>query len=144
MTIRLAKDIDLQSIYQIALESFSTPWAMSSFQEEFSNPKSKIKVAEIYGEIVGFVIYRIIADEAEILSIAVKPELRRKGVAKSLLTDVLIEIKQIVRSCFLEVRASNKEAIKLYEKLGFQQKGVRRKYYLNPEEDGILMELKFD
>ncbi|GAB6182770.1 ribosomal protein S18-alanine N-acetyltransferase [Thermodesulfovibrio hydrogeniphilus] len=142
MNIRLAEARDLPSIHHIAIQSFSSPWSMKSFAEELSNPNSRVKVVEVEGEIVGYVVYRMISDEAEILSIAIKPEQRRKGLAKELIKNILDEIKHKARSCFLEVRASNIPAIKLYEKMGFQKKGLRKNYYLIPEEDAIIMELR--
>ncbi|GLI54049.1 ribosomal protein S18-alanine N-acetyltransferase [Thermodesulfovibrio yellowstonii] len=139
--IRNLKEHDLSRVLEIANQSFSIPWSLKSFKNELLNPHSILKVAEFNGEIVGYIVLRKILDEAELLSIAVKPELRRKGIATELIKNVLNEVKDSVKTCFLEVRVSNKEAISFYEKIGFKKAGLRKKYYLLPEEDAIIMKL---
>lgn len=84
----------------------------------------------------GFLAYRQIApDEFEILNLAVAPESRRKGIARSLLLDALT----LPGRWFLEVRASNFSARELYRSAGFQEAGIRKKYYQNPDEDAIVL-----
>jgi len=139
--IRKMHEQDLPEVLKIAGQSFSMPWSLKSFKSELLNPQSILKVAELDGEIAGYVVLRKILDEAEILSIAVKPEMRRKGIATELIKNALEEIKDSVKACFLEVRVSNKQAISFYEKIGFRKVGMRKKYYLLPEEDAILMRL---
>lgn len=139
--IRKLEEKDLLSVLEIATQSFSIPWSLKSFKDEFLNPNSILKVAEINGEVVGYIVLRKILDEAELLSIAVKPEMRKKGIATELIRSVLDELKNSVKTCFLEVRVSNNEAINFYEKIGFKKVGLRRKYYLLPEEDAIIMKL---
>lgn len=139
--IRKMHEQDLPEVLKIAGQSFSMPWSLKSFKSELLNPQSILKVAELDGEIAGYVVLRKILDEAEILSIAVKPEMRRKGIATELIKNALEEIKDSVKACFLEVRVSNKQAISFYEKIGFRKAGMRKKYYLLPEEDAILMRL---
>lgn len=141
LKIRKLEESDLSEVLEIAKQSFSIPWSLNSFKNELSNPHSILKVAELNGKIAGYIVVRKILDEAELLSIAVKPELRRKGIATALIEDVLDEIKNSVKSCFLEVRVSNTQAISFYEKKGFKKIGLRRKYYLFPEEDAIIMKL---
>lgn len=139
--IRNLEEQDLPYVLEIVSQSFSIPWSLSSFKNELLNPHSILKVAEFNEEIVGYIVLRKILDEAELLSIAVKPELRRKGIATELIKNVLDELKDSVETCFLEVRVSNKEAISFYEKIGFKKVGLRKKYYLLPEEDAIIMKL---
>ncbi|MGC8796749.1 ribosomal protein S18-alanine N-acetyltransferase [Thermodesulfovibrio sp.] len=141
LIIRKLKEEDLLAVLEIAKQSFSMPWSLKSFREELLNPQSILKVAEFNGEIAGYIVLRKILDEAELLSIAVKPALRRKGIATELMRNLLDEIKNSVKSCFLEVRVSNIQAISFYEKMGFKKVGMRKKYYLLPEEDGIIMKL---
>ncbi|MGB9711075.1 MAG: ribosomal protein S18-alanine N-acetyltransferase [Thermodesulfovibrio sp.] len=141
LIIRKLKEEDLLAVLEIAKQSFSMPWSLKSFREELLNPQSILKVAEFNGEIAGYIVLRKILDEAELLSIAVKPALRRKGIATELMRNLLDEIKNSVKSCFLEVRVSNTQAISFYEKMGFKKVGMRKKYYLLPEEDGIIMKL---
>ncbi|GAB5045946.1 ribosomal protein S18-alanine N-acetyltransferase [Thermodesulfovibrio sp. TK110] len=141
LIIRELKEKDFPAVLEISKQSFSVPWSLKSFMSEFLNPQSILKVAEFNGEIAGYIVLRIILDEAELLSIAVKPKLRRKGIATELMRNVLDEIKNFVKSCFLEVRVSNTQAISFYEKMGFKKVGVRKKYYVLPEEDAIIMKL---
>lgn len=139
LKIRDLKESDLLKVSTIANLSFAVPWSLKSFKKELSNKASILKVAEINNEVVGYVIFRVVLNEAELLSVAVKPEFRRKGIAKSLITEGLKEIEKSAEACFLEVRVSNKEAISLYEKLGFKRVGIRKNYYIYPEEDAIIM-----
>lgn len=139
--IRDLSESDLNQVLEISKESFIIPWSLKSFINELLNQNSILKVAELNGEVIGYVVARKIVDEAEILSLAVKKDFRRKGIATKLMKSVLNEIKDFVKSCFLDVRVSNEPAIKLYEKLGFKKVGIRKKYYLYPEEDALLMKL---
>ncbi len=143
MIIRSASEDDLPQIVEIANNSFILPWSPKSFRAELSQKNSSLKVAEFKGEIIGYIIYRIIADEGEILSIAVKPNWRKKGVATKILSNALAEIKKTAKNCFLEVRVSNTEAIRLYEKAGFKIRGIRKNYYQIPEEDALIMQYDF-
>jgi len=139
LKIRNLKESDLVQVAEIAKLSFAIPWSLKSFEEEFLNSKSILKVAEVNQEIVGYVVFRKIINEAELLSVAVKPAFRRRGIAKALIEEAMEEIKKYSDTCFLEVRASNTEAINLYEKLGFINVGIRKNYYILPEEDAIIM-----
>lgn len=142
VNIRNLEEKDLPHVAEIAQQSFTVPWSIKSFKKELLNDSSLLKVAEINGKVVGYVVFRRILDEVELLSIAVSPPFRRKGIATRLIKETLNEIKDSVKACFLEVRISNEGAIRLYEKLGFLRMGIRKKYYLLPEEDAIIMKLK--
>ncbi|WP_353684254.1 ribosomal protein S18-alanine N-acetyltransferase [Thermodesulfovibrio sp. 3907-1M] len=141
LIIRKLKEEDFPAVIEISKQSFSLPWSLKSFISELLNPQSILKVAEFNEEIAGYIVLRKILDEAELLSIAVKPELRRRGIATELIRNVMDEIKHSVKSCFLEVRISNTQAISFYEKMGFKKVGVRKKYYVLPEEDAVIMKI---
>lgn len=141
--IRELKEEDLAEVLEISKESFTIPWSLKSFMNEFLSKYSILKVAELNGQIVGYIVIRKLFEEAEILSIAVKKEFRRRGIATKLIENILDEIKDSVKVCFLDVRVSNEAAIKLYEKLGFKKVGIRKKYYVYPEEDAVLMRFDF-
>lgn len=96
--------------------------------------------AEAQAGIVGFLVTRIVADELEILNLAVDPHERRRGVGGALL-DAAIEQgrRSHVRRAFLEVRESNRGAQRFYERHGFAVFGRRTRYYSDPEEDALLM-----
>ena len=90
---------------------------------------------------MGFAGIMVVADEAELLNIAVYPGMRRSGVGQMLLDQMLQSATAAgARRLLLEVRKSNAEAIRLYEKNRFVNLGERKGYYRNPIEDAIIME----
>jgi [ribosomal protein S18]-alanine N-acetyltransferase len=94
-------------------------------------------VAVEQGRVTGFRVSRRVApDEREILNVAVDPSHRRKGIARALLAD---ELKRGPGRWFLEVRASNAAALRLYETAGFERCGLRPGYYREPAEEAIVM-----
>ena len=87
-------------------------------------------VAEHDGEVVGIIVTRIAADEAEILNLAVLPTLRRRGLARGLILTALAAARALnARRAFLEVRESNLGARAFYSRMGFIEFGRRRAYY---------------
>lgn len=99
--------------------------------------KHDCRVCELNSCVAGFLVTREVAPgESEILNMAVDPAERRTGIARTLLTDALARVKG---KWFLEVRASNAAAIRLYESVGFTRAGERKKYYYEPAEDAIVM-----
>ena len=108
------------------------PWLADDFRE------LKQSGCEIIMSENGFVVYRIAADEAEIITIGVNPEKRRLGIATAMIGIIEKTIKsQGVNKIFLEVASNNIPAQKLYENLGFKVVGLRPKYY--DGVDAILM-----
>ena len=99
-------------------------------------------VAEMTGMIAGILIGRVVADEFEILNLAVGKEFRRHGVATQLVSAAL-EYAQSAGAphTFLEVRASNGAGKALYKRMGFRICGRRSNYYHNPTEDAVLLDL---
>lgn len=97
------------------------------------------RVATVDGRVAGFIVSRAVADrEREILNVAVRPDLRRLGIATELLR---AELARSAGAHFLEVRESNAAARQLYERLGFEIAGSRPGYYENPPETGIVMRI---
>lgn len=87
----------------------------------------------------GFALWRGLGDEAEILSIAVAPDVRRRGMAEALLAEILVSAAaEGLRALFLEVDSGNVAARALYEKAGFEKVGVRRRYYRNGADALVL------
>ena len=113
-------------------------------EEELFNPQAGFLVAEDdEGNILGYAGLHVILDEGYIDNIAVEPDARRHGVASALL-DVYCRFGATNLSFLtLEVRASNVPAIRLYEKHGFQQVGLRPGYYQLPREDAVIMTREF-
>jgi ribosomal-protein-alanine N-acetyltransferase len=128
MVIRPAQARDLDAIGKIQGRSSWRP-------EEYLN--FDCVVAEQEGAVRGFLASRQTAPgEREILFIAIDPAFRRRGIAKRLLQN---ELDGSRGTWFLEVRASNLAATRLYESLGFQTVGRREDYYLDPPEPAIVM-----
>lgn len=110
----------------------SKPWSADDFRE------LKQSGCEIIMSENGFIVYRIVLDEAEIITIGVNPEKRRQGIASAMIGIVEKTIKnQGVKKIFLEVAANNISGQKLYENCGFRTVGLRPKYY--DGVDAILM-----
>ena len=119
---------------------FSDPWSEASVRYECSNPISLWLVAVEDERVIGYVGSQSVPPEADIMNLAVAPEYRRQGIGRQLmqaLTEVLHT--QGIESLFLEVRASNDPAIALYSEFGFVQVGRRKKYYVNPTEDALIL-----
>jgi len=134
---------DIEQVVAIDRVSFSLPWPERSFRFELTdNPASRCWVAEVDGKIVGMIVVWLIVDEVHVATIATHPEFRRQGIAKNLLSYALQYMStEGAQSSFLEVRASNLAAQDLYRKFGFEESGVRRRYYRDNDEDAILMTL---
>lgn len=132
---------DIESVLQIERQSFSIPWTRNAFEIELKkNMLSKYVLAEIEGEIVGYAGMWIIMDEIHITNIAVSPVHRGKGIGDILLEEInkTCERKKM-RGITLEVRKSNYVAQSLYKKHGFEEAGIRPKYYSDNKEDAIIM-----
>ena len=97
-------------------------------------------VAVLGSRVAGFIVWRTLDEgEREILSLAVSPDFRRQGIARTLCNSILEGFRGAV---YLEVRESNRAARNLYESLGFQPLGHRQKYYNSPQEDAIVMKFR--
>lgn len=127
----------------MALENacFSDPWSEDSFKGSLENPLSRLTLAvDEAGEVLGYVLLSVAADEGEILNIAVSPLHRRMGIGQMLLANALDEARRRgAENCYLEVRASNESAIRLYTRSGFSAVGLRKHYYTKPKEDALIM-----
>ncbi len=137
---------DLGDVLGIEKLSFPSPWPRSQFEKEIKNQFSNKFVAKIAHDggktVVAYIIFWVVADEAHILNIAVHPDFRRQGIAKSLLVFALDRIEEMDgRGIFLEVRRSNIAAQMLYKKFGFREIGVRKGYYGDNGEDAVVMQL---
>lgn len=134
---------DVDAVYKIERESFSTPWSKQSLQEEIENSKlSYYYVCEdiLSGEIVGYFGLWIIYDEAYINNIAVASGYRGRGIGTFLIEKIikLCEERELT-GVTLEARKSNDTAINLYKKSGFEVKGLRKNFYEREKEDAIIM-----
>jgi [ribosomal protein S18]-alanine N-acetyltransferase len=129
---------DLPAVLAIERRSFPTPWSLAMFVLELSKP-SGICLAAVTGDrLTGYLICSRYADVWHLMNVAVVPELRRRGIATTLIRRLFEEAGPEARYT-LEVRSSNTDAIAMYRQLGFQPAGRRRRYYHDNGEDALIM-----
>ena len=138
--IRKMELSDLEQIEDILESDFDDFWNASIFKQELQNENSYYLVAILDGEVVGFAGYMLILDEADITNVVVRKDMRNRGIATKLLERLLDLIEPIskIELITLEVNENNEPAIKLYEKFGFNQEGLRKNYYKDHQNALIL------
>jgi [ribosomal protein S18]-alanine N-acetyltransferase len=131
---------DLDAIEAIEKRAYRTPWSRSMFASELAKPTS-ICLGAFEGErLIGYTINSRYVDAWHVMNVAVDPEYQRRGVASQLLERLFeLTADDERRGYTLEVRVSNQDAIRLYEKLGFEPRGIRRGYYTDNREDALIM-----
>jgi ribosomal-protein-alanine N-acetyltransferase len=118
-------------------------WAQVFASHQLPGPQRRCLVAASTVAVVGFVVVSVVADVAEMESLAVRGDARRQGIGRSLcLQAVLWAQSRGAATMQLEVRTRSVAARALYESLGFMQQGVRQAYYKSPVDDAVLMELR--
>jgi [ribosomal protein S18]-alanine N-acetyltransferase len=143
----------LDAIMRVEESSFSEPWTRRMFEVELTdNPFARFLTAHIENaaqlherlpSLVGYVCFWVVFEELRMMNLAVAPHVRHRGIGRWLLQQALtMGREQGARRALLEVRVSNQPAVALYEYVGFSRSGVRTKYYTNPIEDAVLMELE--
>jgi len=138
--IRSLELADLSAIEAIEQRAYPTPWSRSMFASELAKPTS-ICLGAFEGEqLVGYIINSRYVDAWHVMNVAVDPEHQRRGIATALI-ERLIDLTEDDerRGYTLEVRVSNEDAIRLYRKLGFEPRGIRRGYYTDNREDALIM-----
>ncbi len=136
--IRKCRVEDLDKILEIERTSFPDPYDRSIFNHFLTIGPEGFLVAERYGRIIGYVIFTIQRNYGVIVSIAVSPDERRRGIGSKLMESALNELMRKVKTVELQVSVKNREAIEFYRKYSFQQREIWRAYYPNGE-DAILM-----
>lgn len=131
---------DAAAIAEMEHQIFSDAWSEKSVLDTMNQKNAVCLTAEKAGRIIGYVLSYAAADEAEIARIAVAEEFRRQGTARAILRELEnVCSSKGVKKLLLDVRESNREARAFYTDMGFQEDGIRRRFYENPQEDGILM-----
>ena len=144
VTIDLMNKTDLPEVLDIERESFPSPWTEGMFTRELGSTHSVCLAARVDYEnksiVVAYIIFWLVVDEVHLHNLAVKKEYRGQGIAFKLM-EAMAEIagENEITDQTLEVRRSNTEAIKLYEKCGFVVKGIRPLYYTDTHEDALIM-----
>ncbi len=142
---------DLDEVMEIERLSFRAPWSRQVFIEELDRDWAYVDVVRERGapgarsgsRVRGFSNYWLVRDEVHILNIACHPEERRKGHASRLLQHMIeFARRHACRYITLEVRRSNHGAVKLYRSFGFRPVGIRPNYYVEDNEDAIVMLLE--
>jgi ribosomal-protein-alanine N-acetyltransferase len=138
--IQLLGPRDLDAIELIEQRAYTTPWSRSMFASELGK-RSSICLGAFDGEqLVGYIVNARYVDAWHVMNVAVDPGHRRRGVATRLLSHFFeLTDDDAQRGYTLEVRVSNAEAIRLYERLGFVRHGVRPGYYTDNREDALVM-----
>jgi [ribosomal protein S18]-alanine N-acetyltransferase len=140
LRIQPLEPADLASIEVIEQRAYPTPWSRSMFASELAKPTSICLGAFEGDELVGYVVNSRYVDAWHIMNVAVAPERQRRGIATALLERLFELTRHDERRGFtLEVRVSNDGAIRLYEDLGFEARGIRRGYYTDNREDALIM-----
>ena len=134
---------DLSAIERIERRAYPTPWSRSMFASELAKTSS-ICLGAFDGEaselLVGYLIISRYADAWHVMNVAVHDPYRGHGIATKLLNHLFaLTAGDERRGYTLEVRVSNTGAIRLYERLGFVARGVRRGYYTDNREDALIM-----
>ena len=131
---------DLTAIERIERTAYPTPWSRSMFAGELSKPSSICLGAFEDEVLLGYLITSRYVDAWHVMNVAVTPDRQRQGIASALLGRLFeLTADDDRRGYTLEVRVSNVKAIALYERVGFEQRGIRRGYYTDNREDALIM-----
>ena len=132
---------DLPGVIAIERRSFPTPWSLAMFVLELSKPSGICLAATVDDRLCGYLVCSRYDQVWHLMNVAVAPEKRRLGIARSLLLRLFDEAGDGLPFT-LEVRMSNTEAIAMYERFGFTRAGMRRRYYHDNGEDALIMWLQ--
>lgn len=133
----------IKDIASLEALCFSEPWSEEGILEAY-RLGTKFFVAENSKQLVGYIGIKAVIDEGYITNVAVYPQYRGTGVATALINKVFDFAKEKGLSFVsLEVRASNTQAVSLYQKTGFKEEGRRKDFYRLPREDALIMTKRF-
>ena len=141
MTVREMEIDDLPQVMEIERGIFTTEaWTEEGFFTFLIRKDTLFLVAEEKQEILGYCGILMVLDEGDITNVAVKTSRRKEGIGTFLMRSLMLLAKELgISTVHLEVREGNTEAVRLYERLGFQKDGIRKDYYTEPVENAVLM-----
>jgi ribosomal-protein-alanine N-acetyltransferase len=142
VTVRLATRADADALAEIHAAAFETPWKAGDIRRFAEDPGGFALAAEADGGLAGFILCRVLAGEAEVLTLAVRPGHRRRGLARALVEAALGLAARTAEAMFLEVALDNAGAVALYAGKGFAVVGRRAGYYARrgaPAADALVM-----
>lgn len=140
LTIRPMQVQDAPNVAMLEKEIFSQPWTEQGFVDALNLGNTVFLVAEENKKIAGYIGMYESLDEGEITNVAVAPAMRCHGIGEQLLQETIkIAERQGIARIVLEVRVSNNSAIRLYERNGFKECGIRKGFYELPKEDAYIM-----
>ena len=146
LSLRPMRREDLPAVLDIERRSFAQPWSPTFFEKELATTFARLMVAveecAPWSAALGYTCRWRVTNEVHLLNVAVHPGRRGEGHGRTLVSAVVDEARQLAaRVVFLEVRAGNVVARRLYRRLGFRDLGIRRGYY-GSGQDAIVMELR--
>lgn len=140
LSLRLMTPSDVPEVARIETTAFSTPWSEETFNSLLKRSGVELWVAEWGDELAAYAILWKVLDEGELANIAVRSDLRGRGIGSGLLSRMLeVAEDSGVLSLYLEVRESNGLAREMYARRGFHEIGVRKGYYEGPREDARVL-----
>lgn len=140
LEIREMRTEDLGQVAEIERQIFSMPWSEEGFAESLKQDYTLYLAAVWDGRVIGYCGMSQSFEEAEITNVAVEEKGRGQGIAERMLRELLRRGKEKGISRYvLEVRFGNAAARRLYEKLGFEDLGIRKGFYERPMEDAVIM-----
>lgn len=141
--ISLLTTQDLDAAFAIEQRSHAFPWSEKTFASNQGERYLNLRL-DVDGVLAAFAITQVVLDEATLFNLAVDPAFQRRGLGRELLQHLIAELEQRgILTLWLEVRASNRPAIALYEQLDFNEVSIRRNYYptADGKEDAVIMAL---
>jgi len=137
--IKPFKSEDVEKVAELK-EFFEEMWDEPALLSELSNAASIAVLAKNGQQVIGFCAFSAVKEEANLNMILVHPKYRKNGVGEIMLKEAVKKIKEKgATEAYLEVRVSNEAAINLYQKFRFEQVGLRKNFYKNPEDDALIM-----
>ncbi|MBO4337729.1 MAG: ribosomal protein S18-alanine N-acetyltransferase [Lachnospiraceae bacterium] len=140
MMIRLMEIGDIPGAAELEKELFSQPWSEKSLKEALERDDSVYAVCIAGGEVAGYCGVYLTGNEGYINNVAVCTKRQGTGIGRQLLSFMLQKAgERGMKACTLEVRPSNERALRLYHSLGFEDAGIRPRFYDKPTEDALIM-----